>query len=96
MDGAAFPARVPTRHPVVVPIRLTGRADAPSACAAVDQGQIHRCLNRSSPPELLRSNPAPSPTSGGAPRGIAVGQLVPGTVAIGDIVTFQRPALVTG
>src|SRR4051794_30165979 len=53
MDGATFLAQVRRRHPDIVRILLTGHADAESAIAAVNEGQISRFLTKPCPPEVL-------------------------------------------
>jgi response regulator RpfG family c-di-GMP phosphodiesterase len=53
MDGATFLSHVRRHDPHIVRILLTGNADAESAIAAVNQGQISRFLTKPCPPEVL-------------------------------------------
>lgn len=46
MDGASFLKQVRTGWPGVVRILLTGYADATSMAKAIDEGEIHHCIDK--------------------------------------------------
>ncbi|KQS59957.1 hypothetical protein ASG36_02745 [Geodermatophilus sp. Leaf369] len=53
MDGATLLSRVHALHPDVVRVVLTGRSDARTAVAAVNEARVHRFLTRPCPVPVL-------------------------------------------